>query len=43
MLKPAKKKKLKPTPIATRPAEEASRTLQDLKDGRILGRVVLAF
>lgn len=39
----AKKRKLKPTPIATRPADEASRTLQDLKDGKIVGRVVLAF
>lgn len=39
----AKKKKLKPTPIATRPADEASRTLQELKDGKIVGRVVLAF
>lgn len=39
----AKKKKLKPTPIATRPADEASRTLEELKAGKILGRVVLAF
>jgi alcohol dehydrogenase/propanol-preferring alcohol dehydrogenase len=33
--------KLKPIPIETRPKSEASRTLQELKEGHITGRVVL--
>jgi D-arabinose 1-dehydrogenase-like Zn-dependent alcohol dehydrogenase len=37
----AKKKKLKPTPVETRPAREVNRTLDELKAGKILGRVVL--
>ena len=37
----AKKKKLKPTPIETRAAREVNRTLDELKAGKILGRVVL--
>ena len=37
----AKKKKLKPTPVETRPAREVNRTLEELKAGMILGRVVL--
>ena len=39
----AKKKKLKPMPVATRPADEAPRALEDLKAGRVLGRLVLDF
>ncbi len=39
----AKKKKLKATPVATRPASEVTAILEELKAGRILGRVVLAF
>jgi D-arabinose 1-dehydrogenase-like Zn-dependent alcohol dehydrogenase len=39
----AKKKKLKPLPVETRPAAEASAALEDLKGGRIVGRVVLDF
>jgi D-arabinose 1-dehydrogenase-like Zn-dependent alcohol dehydrogenase len=39
----AKKKKLKPTPVATRPAAEVTQILDDLKAGKVLGRVVLAF
>jgi D-arabinose 1-dehydrogenase-like Zn-dependent alcohol dehydrogenase len=39
----AKKKKLKPMPVATRPASEAPQALEDLKAGRIVGRVVLDF
>lgn len=39
----AKKKKLKPMPVETRPATEVNRTLEELKAGRILGRVVLDF
>jgi D-arabinose 1-dehydrogenase-like Zn-dependent alcohol dehydrogenase len=39
----AKKKKLKPTPVATRPASEVTQILEDLKAGKVLGRVVLAF
>ena len=37
----AKSGKLKPIPIETRPKSEASRTLQELKAGKITGRVVL--
>jgi D-arabinose 1-dehydrogenase-like Zn-dependent alcohol dehydrogenase len=39
----AKKKKLKPSPLDTRPAERANDALEDLKAGRVLGRVVLDF
>jgi D-arabinose 1-dehydrogenase-like Zn-dependent alcohol dehydrogenase len=39
----AKKKKLKPTPVETRPATETNASLEDLKAGRIVGRVVLDF
>jgi len=39
----AKKKKLKATPVTTRPAAEVNAILKDLKAGRVLGRVVLAF
>ena len=39
----AKKKKLKPTPVTTRPAGEVTTILEDLKAGKVLGRVVLAF
>ena len=39
----AKKKKLKPTPVTTRPAGEVTEVLKNLKAGKILGRVVLAF
>ena len=39
----AKKKKLRPTPVATRPAAEVTQILEDLKDLRYLGRVVLSF
>ena len=39
----AKKKKLKPTPVATRPAAEVTQILDDLKAGKVLGRVVLEF
>ena len=38
----AKKRKLKPTPLATRPIAEVNAILDDLKAGRVLGRVVLA-
>ena len=37
----AKSGKLKPTPVETRPVAEANRTLDELKAGKILGRVVL--
>ncbi|MBK8065189.1 MAG: alcohol dehydrogenase catalytic domain-containing protein [Betaproteobacteria bacterium] len=33
--------KLKPTPVETRPASEANRSLAELKDGKVLGRIVL--
>jgi D-arabinose 1-dehydrogenase-like Zn-dependent alcohol dehydrogenase len=39
----AKKKKLKPSPIATRPAAEVNAVLEELKAGKVLGRVVLGF
>ncbi|MGH8680221.1 MAG: alcohol dehydrogenase [Burkholderiales bacterium] len=37
----AKSGKLKPTPVETRPIADANRTLEELKAGKILGRVVL--
>jgi alcohol dehydrogenase/propanol-preferring alcohol dehydrogenase len=37
----AKGGKLKPTPVETRPIAEANRTLEELKAGKIVGRVVL--
>jgi len=39
----AKKRKIKPTPVETRPADEVNRSLDDLKAGSVLGRVVLDF
>ncbi len=39
----AKRKKLKPTPVTTRPAGEVNAILEELKAGRVLGRVVLDF
>jgi D-arabinose 1-dehydrogenase-like Zn-dependent alcohol dehydrogenase len=39
----ARKGKVKPAPVETRPADEANRALEDLKAGRVLGRVVLDF
>jgi D-arabinose 1-dehydrogenase-like Zn-dependent alcohol dehydrogenase len=39
----AKKRKLKPMPVETRPAGEANRALEDLLAGRVIGRVVLDF
>jgi D-arabinose 1-dehydrogenase-like Zn-dependent alcohol dehydrogenase len=39
----AKKRKLRPLPVETRAADEANRALDDLKAGRIAGRVVLDF
>jgi alcohol dehydrogenase/propanol-preferring alcohol dehydrogenase len=37
----AKSGKLKPTPVETRAASEVNRTLDELKAGKIVGRVVL--
>ena len=39
----AKRRKLKPLPVETRPAAQANAALEDLKAGRVLGRVVLDF
>jgi D-arabinose 1-dehydrogenase-like Zn-dependent alcohol dehydrogenase len=39
----AKKGKLKALPVETRAADEANRALEDLKAGRVAGRVVLDF
>ena len=33
--------RLKPTPVETRPAAEANRSLEELKAGQVLGRIVL--
>ncbi|HEY9531289.1 MAG TPA: zinc-binding dehydrogenase, partial [Burkholderiales bacterium] len=39
----AKKGKIKPPPVETRPASEANAVLENLKAGKVLGRVVLDF
>jgi D-arabinose 1-dehydrogenase-like Zn-dependent alcohol dehydrogenase len=39
----AKRRKLKPLPLETRPAAQANAALEDLKAGRVVGRVVLDF
>ena len=39
----AKKKKLRPMPTSTRPADEVNAILENLKAGQVLGRVVLDF
>jgi D-arabinose 1-dehydrogenase-like Zn-dependent alcohol dehydrogenase len=39
----ARKGRIKTAPVETRPADEANRALEDLKAGRVLGRVVLDF
>src|SRR5688572_139317 len=39
----AKKGRIKPPPLETRPASQANAALEDLKAGRVLGRVVLDF
>ncbi|HEX2566181.1 MAG TPA: alcohol dehydrogenase [Burkholderiales bacterium] len=39
----ARKKKLKPLPVETRPAERANDALMDLNAGKVLGRIVLDF
>jgi len=37
----AKKRKIKPTPVETRPGRDANAALEDLKAGKVLGRIVL--
>ncbi|HTM62576.1 MAG TPA: zinc-binding dehydrogenase, partial [Burkholderiales bacterium] len=39
----AKKGKLKPIPVSTRPATDANAALEDLIAGKVVGRVVLDF
>jgi D-arabinose 1-dehydrogenase-like Zn-dependent alcohol dehydrogenase len=39
----AKRRRLKPLPVETRPAAQANAALEDLKAGRVVGRVVLDF
>ena len=39
----ARKRKIKPSPVETRAAHEVNHALEDLKAGRVLGRVVLDF
>ena len=39
----AKKKKLRPMPVETRPGDQANAALEDLKAGKVLGRIVLDF
>jgi propanol-preferring alcohol dehydrogenase len=41
VVKLARDGRLKPIPVETRPKSEATRTLQELRDGKITGRVVL--
>jgi D-arabinose 1-dehydrogenase-like Zn-dependent alcohol dehydrogenase len=36
-----RKKGLPPVPVATRPLDQANATLEDLRAGKIVGRVVL--
>jgi len=43
VVKLAKKKKLKATPVELRKPDEVNRTLEELKAGKVLGRVVLDF
>jgi D-arabinose 1-dehydrogenase-like Zn-dependent alcohol dehydrogenase len=33
--------KVRPVPVATRPLDQVGQTLEDLRDGRIVGRVVV--
>jgi alcohol dehydrogenase/propanol-preferring alcohol dehydrogenase len=37
----AKRKKIKPTPVETRPARDTNAALEELKAGKVLGRIVL--
>ena len=39
----AKKKKLRPAPVETRPADDANAALDTLRAGKVLGRIVLNF
>jgi D-arabinose 1-dehydrogenase-like Zn-dependent alcohol dehydrogenase len=39
----AKRRKIRPAPMELRPADEAAHALDDLKAGRVLGRIVLDF
>jgi D-arabinose 1-dehydrogenase-like Zn-dependent alcohol dehydrogenase len=39
----AKHRKLRPAPVEIRPGDQAARALDDLKAGRVLGRIVLDF
>jgi len=39
----AKRRKIRPAPVELRAADEAARALDDLKAGRVLGRIVLDF
>ena len=39
----AKKGKIRRTPVETRPADQANSALEDLKAGKVLGRIVLDF
>jgi D-arabinose 1-dehydrogenase-like Zn-dependent alcohol dehydrogenase len=39
----ARRKKLKAMPVATRPADQVNAILEDLKAGKVLGRIVLDF
>jgi D-arabinose 1-dehydrogenase-like Zn-dependent alcohol dehydrogenase len=39
----ARKKRLKPAPVTTRSAQEVNAVLEDLRAGKVLGRVVLDF
>jgi D-arabinose 1-dehydrogenase-like Zn-dependent alcohol dehydrogenase len=39
----ARSGKLKPSPVEVRPADQANRSMEELRDGKVLGRVVLDF
>ncbi|HSA91235.1 MAG TPA: alcohol dehydrogenase [Burkholderiales bacterium] len=39
----ARRRKIRPAPVDLRPADEAARALDELKAGRVLGRIVLNF
>ena len=41
LMKLVRENKIDPIPVQVRDASEASQTLQDLKDGKIIGRATL--
>lgn len=39
----ARSGRLKPSPVEVRPADQANRSMEELRDGKVLGRIVLDF